>query len=123
MTPAQREELRRELIDRLTEIYRKVRTDLSAAVVDRAMESDPTDEAEESVHEELRDLAARLGDRERMLAHAIEDALRRLRNQDFGVCIDCGREIPYERLRVVPWTLRCADDQERVERTHGAPTL
>lgn len=48
-----------------------------------------------------------------------------MRTDDYGICIDCGREIPYARLRQVPWTLRCATDEEaREERGHEhRPTM
>jgi DnaK suppressor protein len=116
MTPLQRDQLRKELVDRLTSIYRAVRADLSDIIVDQALESDAVDEAEESAYDELRALSANLGDRDRRLAHSIEDALRRMRtNEDFGICIDCGCEIPFERLRAVPWTMRCAGDETRNE--------
>ena len=123
MTAREREQLRQELIDRLTEIYRAVRADLSAITVGAALEPDPEDEAEEGAIDELRALDASLEDRERNLAHSIEDALRRMRGDDYGICIDCGREIPFERLRAVPWTLRCAPDEERVEGRRTHPTL
>jgi DnaK suppressor protein len=124
MTANERDQLRTELIDRLTEIYRHVRADISAITVGAAVEPDASDEAEEGAIDELRALDASLEDRERHLAHSIEDALRRMQSGDFGICIDCGREIPFERLRAVPWTLRCATDEERVEgaREHH-PTL
>src|SRR5262245_1805958 len=122
MTSAQRDELRRELINRLTEIYRTVRHDLSEVIVEAAIERDPEDEADEGVEAELYALAAQMTQRDRLLAHQIEDALRRMHSDEYGICIDCGREIPIARLRVVPWALRCEEDQERVERT-GAPTL
>jgi DnaK suppressor protein len=122
MTSRQREELRRELIERLTGIYCTVRHDLSEVIVEAAVERDPEDEADEGVEAELHALAAQMSERDRLLAHQIEDALRRMHSDEYGICIDCGREIPIERLRVVPWALRCADDQERVERT-GRPTF
>ncbi len=123
MTVPQREQLRRELVDRLTVIYQGVRADLSAYTIDAAIDTDPKDQAEESAVDELRTLDSDLGERNRQLAHSIEDALRRMRGDDYGICIDCGREIPFERLRVVPWTLRCADDEERVERGSTHATL
>ncbi|HEX9101739.1 MAG TPA: TraR/DksA family transcriptional regulator [Polyangia bacterium] len=115
MTAIERDQLRQELIDRLTALYRRVRADLSAITVAAALEPDAEDEAEESAIDELRALDASLEQRDRLLAHSIEDALRRMRGDDYGICIDCGREIPIERLRAVPWTLRCAEDEERVE--------
>ena len=115
MTATERDQLRQELIDRLTGIYRHARADLSAIIVGAAFERDAGDESEEGAIDELRALDSSLEERDRELAHAIEDALRRMHNDDYGVCIDCGREIPIARLRAVPWTLRCAEDEERVE--------
>jgi RNA polymerase-binding protein DksA len=114
MTTEQREQLRGELLDRLTALYQTVRRNLSEVVVEGAIEADPSDEAEEGAIDELRALDADLADRDRQLAHAIEDALRRMHNDDYGICIDCGNEIDFERLRAVPWTLRCAEDEDRV---------
>ncbi|HEX6835838.1 MAG TPA: TraR/DksA family transcriptional regulator [Polyangia bacterium] len=115
MTPTERDQLRQELIDRLTAIYRHARADLSSIIVGAAFERDAEDESEEGAIDELRALDSSLEARDRELAHSIEDALRRMRGDDYGVCIDCGREIPIARLRAVPWTLRCADDEERNE--------
>jgi len=124
MTAKEREQLRRELIDHLTVIYQAVRSNLSAAYVAQAVEPDPGDEGDESAIDELRALDSSLDDRQLHLAHAIVDALRRMRNDQYGICIDCGREIPFERLRALPWTLRCAADASRVEVGHREyPTL
>lgn len=124
MTATQRRRLRQELLDRLTVVYQGVRADLSAAVIAGAVEPDPQDEAEESAIDELRALDASLDERQRLLAHAIEDALRRMRSDEYGICTTCGCEIPVARLRAVPWTLRCADDEARAEAAGRAhPTL
>jgi RNA polymerase-binding transcription factor DksA len=120
MTAHQREQLRRELIGQLTVIYQTVRNNLSAAYVSQAVEHDPEDEGDESAIDELRALDSDLDDRQLHLAHAMVDALRRMGNDQYGIGIDCGREIPFERLRAVPWTLRCAEDAARVE--HGNRT-
>lgn len=47
---------------------------------------------------------------------AVEDALRRIAEGSYGVCIDCGREIGEARLHAVPWTPYCIDDQEEHDR-------
>ena len=39
----------------------------------------------------------------------IDAALERLRTGAYGVCVDCGLEIPANRLLAVPFSLRCAD--------------
>jgi RNA polymerase-binding transcription factor DksA len=36
-----------------------------------------------------------------------EIALKRLHQPDYGVCIDCGNDIGFVRLKTDPWTLHC----------------
>ena len=48
----------------------------------------------------------------------IDDALARMADGTYGICIDCGEEIPLARLRAEPAARRCLRDQEIYERTH-----
>jgi DnaK suppressor protein len=41
----------------------------------------------------------------------ISDALRRMSDGSYGVCLADGEPIPLERLRAVPWTRFCAAHQ------------
>jgi len=43
------------------------------------------------------------------LLRAIEDAIHRLDQGVYGVCMDCENEIPALRLDAVPWTRVCVD--------------
>ena len=54
-----------------------------------------------------REMDLALTDRETQDLGAVSDALRRLRGDDFGVCADCASDIPFDRLKVEPWALRC----------------
>lgn len=47
---------------------------------------------------------------------AVEAALARVHEPDFGVCADCGAEIPFSRMRANPAALRCVACQERAEK-------
>jgi DnaK suppressor protein len=47
---------------------------------------------------------------------AIERAERRLEEGTYGISVESGRAIPDERLELVPWTERTAEEQERFER-------
>ncbi len=58
------------------------------------------DGADTSERENLSQLAARL----QKYATQLENALVRIKNGTYGVCIDTGKLIPKERLRVVPHT-------------------
>jgi len=46
---------------------------------------------------------------------AVEEALARIEDGNYGICEDCGEEIPIGRLNALPFALRCVDCQERHE--------
>ncbi len=58
------------------------------------------DGADTSERENLSQLAARL----QKYATQLENALIRIKNGTYGICVDTGKLIPKERLRVVPHT-------------------
>lgn len=45
--------------------------------------------------------------RDRVPPGALEQALERLRAPDYGVCIECGRDIGFGRLEADPAALHC----------------
>ena len=49
-------------------------------------------------------------DRERMLE--IDDALKRLEDKTYGICLESGEEIPYERLEAVPRRIEPGGDRD-----------
>ncbi len=56
----------------------------------------------------------------------IDDAMQRLLDGSYGICVDCAREIPYARLEAQPTAKRDIECQERFERMHSqaaGPTL
>jgi len=46
----------------------------------------------------------------------VRQALERLDDGSYGICIDCGRAIEPARLAAVPWTPYCLADQEKHDR-------
>ena len=38
---------------------------------------------------------------------AVSLALKRVHEPGYGVCIACSEDIPFDRLRIEPWALRC----------------
>lgn len=46
----------------------------------------------------------------------IDDALARMDEGTYGICIDCRQPIPAERLEARPYALRCVADQEKEDR-------
>lgn len=53
-------------------------------------------------------LTRNLQERERVKLAHIQGALRRLDAGTYGLCVDCGGEIPFGRLYVVPEVPACA---------------
>jgi RNA polymerase-binding protein DksA len=51
----------------------------------------------------------------------VERARARLHEPDYGVCADCGADIPFSRLSANPTATRCIDCQNRAERLSGEP--
>lgn len=66
----------------------------------------PGDQGTE-LHEMEKDAA--LNNQAREQLENIDHALEAMENGNYGKCEVCGREIPYERLEIVPETTRCVD--------------
>ena len=63
----------------------------------------------------------KLRDQEELMA--IDAARGRMAEGSYGECVDCGCEIPFERLRAQPTALRCVPCQARFEKSHPAAPL
>ena len=50
---------------------------------------------------------------------ALEAARERFKQGEYGICIDCGSDVGFERLKATPSALRCIQCQERFEKTFG----
>jgi len=55
----------------------------------------------------------RLQQTDSKLLRAIDDALARIRHEEFGICAECRQPISKVRLGAVPWTRWCRDCKER----------
>lgn len=50
--------------------------------------------------------------------NAIHAAIQRIHGAGYGLCVDCQADIPFDRLRIEPQTLRCAPCQTLCERNN-----
>ena len=77
-------------------------------------ERDP--EYEENAQAELADYTlSSLMEAQRREVMLIDAALRRMDTGVFGACVDCGYDIPIERLEALPFAIRCEEDATRHE--------
>ena len=65
--------------------------------------------------EYLQDLNATLLEHEEHLVNEARDALHRVDEGTYGVCENCGKEIPKERLEALPYARYCARCAETAE--------
>jgi len=63
-----------------------------------------------------RELGLLLGDREREKVHAIDEALLRIDEEEYGVCEECEEDIPLGRLKAMPFTRHCVKCKSDLEK-------
>jgi len=92
-------------------------------------DADRDPEYEENAQTELADYTlSSLMEAQRREIMLIDAALRRMDTNVFGECVDCGADIPMDRLEALPFAIRCEEDATRHElETRGGhyatPTL
>lgn len=113
---------RKSQLKKLRELLHRRRRDLlsthSAAdaelVALKNAERDP--EYEENAQTELADYTlTHLMENQRTELRLIDAALTRMEQGVFGECVDCGMDIPFERLVALPYAIRCEEDASRHE--------
>lgn len=67
-----------------------------------------------------RDLEFTLDARESAELDAVDAALKRIEAGTYGVCTDCGTDIPAARLHAAPETPRCLSCQDKLEHRRPA---
>jgi DnaK suppressor protein len=95
----------------------------SAGRVERAHELLQQDGDDAPQRDADRDVDLAQADREMVDLGAVSEALARVHDADFGCCVDCGEPIPFDRLKIEPWALRCVACQSKREAasSHGRP--
>lgn len=89
-------------------------------------EAGGSDQGDESVADALADIAAARADRQVHEMRDIEAARKRMKQGEYGVCIDCDEAIAFERMQAYPTAQRCVRCQQTHEKTHageGRPSL
>jgi DnaK suppressor protein len=71
------------------------------------------DRADQANSDTEAQLQIRLHQSDGPLLRAIEEALVRVKQRTYGVCVTCGRLISNARLNAVPWTRHCRDCKEK----------
>jgi DnaK suppressor protein len=117
------EEQLNQIRDRLGERAMELRNDLRREADDKDGHVDVASEAPDPGDSSFANLTVDLSNaamsRDIFEMRAIEAALARMDDGSYGECLDCGNDIPYERLEVQPTAERCTPCQEMHERTYA----
>ena len=128
LKPEQLTTLRATLRARLAELRDVLHAHLLKSDDDRArlLADRVRDEEDESVADLIVDLDLAEIDHDIEELRDVEDALERIREDAYGVCLTCQGAIPYDRLTAYPTAKRCIRCQTIHEKTFahkGTPTL
>jgi DnaK suppressor protein len=124
LTESQLDQLVEKLKVNYQELLGEVRDELEHTGDQQRIEllnREPGDSGDESAATALADLNLTMVDRQVQELHDIEAALLRVKEGEYGVCIDCGVDIAFERLQAYPTAKRCILCQEKREKlySHG----
>jgi DnaK suppressor protein len=114
---------RKTLAEQLQLMKRRVLDEIRTTTADVETSTRPPSHevqshADEAEVERLGDVRFAEIEIDRARLHDIEDAERRIAEGRYGMCMDCGEEIPRERLLAQPTAIRCAACQAAAESRH-----
>jgi len=102
-------ELKKMLEDRRRELLFEVQGRIRDARTDTTKERQVLDQGESSEVDVQGDIEFALIQMKAETLNKIDEALRRLNEDTYGVCFECGDEIAERRLRALPFAVRCKD--------------
>jgi len=105
--------LRKSLLDRREALRRALDGDLSLLQkLDQQKTGDTLDAAADTVQDEVNSQLVEVESRELC---AIDEALIRMDQDEFGDCEGCGKPIPIVRLRAIPYATDCINCRRKAE--------
>ena len=82
----------------------------------RQADDDPTvDLADKAANSYTKEFLFGQTSMDRNMLNMIDEALKRIRNEEFGQCMSCQEELQQKRLEAVPWAKHCISCQEKME--------
>jgi RNA polymerase-binding protein DksA len=122
LTQSQLDQLTRKLKENYQALLREVREELDNSGNQHRIDllnNEPGDTGDESLANALADFNLTILDRHIDGMRDIEAALQRVRNGEYGVCIDCGDAVGFGRLQAYPTAKRCIVCQEQREKHYA----
>ena len=124
LTQAQITKVKNELDRQHDALLEEVRDELEASEnqqIPELMGRTPPDSGDFSFADALADLNVTRIDRHIHEIRDIEAAWGRIDAGGFGVCIDCGTDVAFDRLMAYPTAKRCLQCQQKYEKSYAQP--
>ncbi|GAB4387329.1 MAG: hypothetical protein Kow0025_00270 [Thermodesulfovibrionales bacterium] len=117
--------LRKLLLEKREQIARETQEEISRYIKgeNRQLVESALDDGDWSVIDLSEDINLRKLATNRDALLKIDESLRKINEGTYGVCEDCGEEIPTDRLRVLPFAIYCRDCQEKREEMEAAQDI
>ena len=104
-------------VKKYQDLLEKKRDDLMAATPARTPPTEPGSKSGDWIDQSSQesDLHVRLAlkQTDAKLLRAIEEAIHRIEQGTYGICMECENEIAPARLEAVPWTRVCIECKEK----------
>jgi DnaK suppressor protein len=82
----------------------------------RQADDDPTvDLADKAANSYTKEFLFGQTNTDRTILNMIDEALKRIRKEEYGTCANCQEELQQQRLEAVPWAKNCISCQEKQE--------
>ncbi|MGB2627810.1 MAG: TraR/DksA C4-type zinc finger protein [Candidatus Acidiferrum sp.] len=82
----------------------------------RQADDDPTvDLADKAANSYTKEFLFGQTSTDRNMLNLIDEALKRIRAEEYGLCLSCREEMQTKRLEAVPWAKHCISCQEKME--------
>jgi DnaK suppressor protein len=83
----------------------------------RQADDDPTvDLADKAANSYTKEFLFGMTNTDRVLLNQIDVALKRIQEDEYGICANCEEEMQQKRLEAVPWAKHCINCQEKAEK-------
>jgi DnaK suppressor protein len=82
----------------------------------RQADDDPTvDLADKAANSYTKEFLFGMTNTDRTILNMIDEALKRIKVNEYGQCANCQEEMQQKRLEAVPWAKHCITCQEKIE--------
>ncbi len=112
----QRKSFLEKVKDKLLERRAQMMKELSSSSSEKVSDGQVQDSGDEALSLSMEKLKTSLEQTEIDELKSIDDALSRLKKDEYGFCIDCGNTISDRRLDNSPYAARCIVCQEEFEK-------